>query len=134
LRRHHANDGRNRGALDAAERKHDEQALYRDASAGMGSYVFKIPNGTYRVHLKFAEIEKSTIGQRIFGIELLGETVVERLGIFAQRLRLDSQDVLVSDGLLRLEFVRISMSRSSRQFRSAGISQAVRCGTVSWPT
>jgi hypothetical protein len=105
----------------------------------MDSYVFKIPNGTYRVHLKFAEIEKSTIGQRIFGIELQGETVVERLGIFAQvgknqAYRLDSQDVLVSDGLLRLEFVRISMSRSSRQFRSAGISQAVRCGTVSWPT
>jgi hypothetical protein len=89
--------------------EHDMQQIFRDARTGMREYRFKVPNGIYRVHLYFAEIEKTSIGQRVFSVALQDESVVERLDIFAEvganrAYGVISEYVEVSDGVLRLEF------------------------------
>ena len=89
--------------------EHDMQAIFKDARVGMSEYVFKVPNGTYRVQLYFAEIEQTSIGARVFSVALQDKLVVDRLDIFAEvganrAYEVVSETVDVSDGLLRLEF------------------------------
>ncbi len=92
--------------------EHDIQEVFQDARVGMTEYVFRVPDGTYRVALYFAEIEADSIGDRVFGIAYQGRPVVERLDIFSeaganQAYRILSEYAEVSDGLLRVTFEAI---------------------------
>jgi len=71
-----------------------------------------VPNGTYHVELKFCEIEHAAVGRRVFGIEVQGRPVKRSLDIFAAvgkntAYEVRSPDVTVTNGLLKIEFVRI---------------------------
>jgi hypothetical protein len=89
-----------------------EEEVYQDARVDTDGYLLKVPNGRYHAQLKFAEIEYDSGGRRVFGVKVQGVTVAERLDLFAKvgknrAYQLKSQDVVVSDGRLRIEFVRI---------------------------
>ncbi len=45
-------------------------------------YTFQVPNGGYTVNLKFAEIYFTSAGQRVFNIQINGQTVQSRFDPF----------------------------------------------------
>ena len=87
-------------------------ALYQSERWGMSSYRFSVPNGSYRVSLKFAEIYAYAYpGSRIFDVLVEGTTVLpglDILGVSGGRNRaLDyTYTTAVSDGVLAVDFVR----------------------------
>ncbi len=60
--------------------------LYQTERYGGNSfqYSFAVPNGTYTVNLKFAEIYVAGIGQRIFNVFINGQSVLSNFDIVAQ--------------------------------------------------
>jgi hypothetical protein len=70
----------------AAIAKTSDPALYQTEHYSTGShlnYEFPVPNGTYTVTLKFAEIYYTSPGQRVFDVVLNGTTVYSRLDVFS---------------------------------------------------
>ena len=47
-------------------------------------YQFNVPNGSYNINLKFAEIYNTQAGQRVFNATINGQTVLTNFDIFAQ--------------------------------------------------
>jgi len=60
------------------------QALYQTCRYGSFGYNFPVPNGTYTVNLKFAEISLGGPGQRMFNATINGSQVLSNFDIFAQ--------------------------------------------------
>ena len=60
-------------------------SLYQSERYSTGSvqYSFAVPNGTYAVNLKFAEIYLGGAGQRVFNIVINGTTVQPSFDPFA---------------------------------------------------
>jgi hypothetical protein len=79
---------------------------------GAGGYRFTVPNGTYSVLLRFAEIYPwAQPGSRVFGIQMEGVTVRSSLDIFREAgglyrvLDLSFANIVVTDGVLDISFV-----------------------------
>src|SRR5205085_12255496 len=75
-------------------------------------YNFNVPNGTYIVNLKFAEIFMSTAGQRVFSVAINGNTVLQNFDIIAQTgapfTALDkSFPVAVNSGIITIQFTSV---------------------------
>ena len=73
------------------------------------SYAFSVPNGTYTVTLKFAEVSHNAAGKRIFNVALDGSPVLTNFDIFAQAggefVALDeSFPVTVTNGQINVAF------------------------------
>jgi len=82
--------------------------LYQCEHWGSG-YQFSVPNGTYTVTLKFAEIWYTSAGQRVFNVALNGTTVLSGLDVFsaaggADRAYDVSFPVSVSNGEISIAF------------------------------
>ncbi|MBZ5585702.1 MAG: malectin [Acidobacteriia bacterium] len=60
------------------------QPLYQASRWGVFDYVFAVPNGSYLVNLKFAELQMSYPGTRQFNVAINGVTAVSNFDIFAQ--------------------------------------------------
>ena len=58
-------------------------AIYQTARVGSNGYEILVPNGTYTVHLKFAELQYSSVGQRVFDISLNYQYVATNFDILA---------------------------------------------------
>jgi hypothetical protein len=76
----------------------------------MESYRLQVPNGTYRVTMKFIEPFYGKPGQRVFDVKLQGASRIEMLDLAAIAGRRVPHDetvsqVTVSDGWLAIEFV-----------------------------
>ena len=90
------------------------QPLYqteRWASGGF-QYRFGVPNGTYSVTLKFAEIYFSQAGQRVFSVAINGQTVLSNFDIVAQargaNIALDKQfSTNVTNGQITIQFTGV---------------------------
>jgi hypothetical protein len=91
----------------------DDDALYQSQRywQGNGAYRFTVPNGTYNVHLRFAEIYQWTArGERVFDIRMentivrSGIDVVATVGLNAP-LDITISGVSVTDGILDIEFL-----------------------------
>jgi hypothetical protein len=81
--------------------------LYQTCRYGMEGYNLKMPNGRYRVTLKFCEPHFDKPGERVGDFKLQGKTVVEGLDIFKRvgkfaALDLTFDNIEVTDGWLRL--------------------------------
>jgi len=57
--------------------------LYQTERYGSFSYQFAVPNGSYNVVLKFAEIYWTSVGQRIFNVSINGSPVLSNFDIVA---------------------------------------------------
>jgi hypothetical protein len=73
------------------------------------SYAFTVPNGTYTVTLKFAELYVTGAGQRLFDVVLDGTTVETAFDIYATAGAMNtavdrSYPVTVSGGQIKIDF------------------------------
>ena len=59
-------------------------ALYQTCRWGAFSYTLAVPNGSYNVVLKFAEISRFSTGSRRFNVAINGTAVLNDFDIFAQ--------------------------------------------------
>lgn len=83
--------------------------IYQTCRYGPFTYSFAVPNGTYAVILKFAEIYHLAAGQRLFNVAINGVTVLSGFDIFAQAggpsLALDEAfPVTVTGGQIQIQF------------------------------
>jgi hypothetical protein len=87
----------------------NSQPLYQTCRYGNFSYSFTVPNGTYMVNLKFAEVSLYGPGQRLFNASINGATVLSNFDIFASAggadIALDrSFTVNVTGGRIAIQF------------------------------
>ena len=88
-----------------------DPVLYQTCRYGNFSYTFPVPNGTYSVTLKFAELSRYAAGLRVFNVAINGSQVLSNFDIFAQaggaNVALDqSFTVNVSGGSINIQFSR----------------------------
>jgi hypothetical protein len=87
-----------------------EGAIYQTYRQGMESYRLKVPDGIYRVTMKFIEPFLNKPGERVFDVKLQGATRIEGLDLAAVAGPQVPHDeivdrVTVSDDWLVIEFV-----------------------------
>ena len=58
-------------------------ALYQSVRWGNFGYKFTVPNGSYTVNLKFAEVSLSRVGQRMFSVGINGALVLQNFDVVA---------------------------------------------------
>ncbi len=90
----------------------DDDVLYQSCRYDMRGYELKVPNGTYRVTLKFCEPHFHTTGKRVCDLKLQGKTVLKKLDILAEVGRFAAldhsfDDVKVAEERLEIEFVYV---------------------------
>jgi len=88
----------------------EDPTLYQTVRFNTGGYHLDVHNGAYAVTLKFVEPAYDKKGVRVFGVQLQGKTVIDRLDIFekvGKNRVLDHtfKDVQVTDGRLKIDFV-----------------------------
>ena len=80
--------------------------LYRTERWGPFSYALPVPNGSYTVTLKFAEIYWTSVGKRVFDVMVEGTRRISSLDIFSQVGANRAYDVqipvTVTDGVLNI--------------------------------
>jgi hypothetical protein len=88
--------------------------LYQSERYGDFTYTFNVPNGTYNVVLKFAEIYWNSPGQRVFNVSINGQHVLTNFDILAnvdKDTALDkSFSTMVSNGTLSIVFSTAKVS------------------------
>src|SRR5207248_3308467 len=78
------------------------------------SYAVSVPNGTYSVTLKFAEIYWTAAGRRVFNVAINGKTVLTNFDILAQpgaapNTALDKNfSTTVTNGTLSIVFTTVA--------------------------
>ena len=110
-------------------------ALYQTVRYNLEGYHLPVPNGTYRVTLKFCEPHYSAAGKRVFGIQLQGVTVIDRLDIFAQvgqnrAMDLSFDKIAVTNGWLNIGFTPIVEfpAIAALDVEGDGVSRKINCG------
>jgi hypothetical protein len=89
-----------------------DQALYQTQNlfTNWAGYKFDVPNGTYTVTLKMAEVWATGPGQRKFDVRIEGQQVLTAFDVFAACGKLTACDrtfqATVSDGQLNVQFNR----------------------------
>ncbi len=86
-----------------------DPALYQTERYGNPSYTWSVPNGSYTITLKFAELYWNAIGSRVFNVSVNGIQVLSNFDIFAsaggQYKAIDkSFPVTVSAGSINIAF------------------------------
>ncbi len=88
----------------------EEDLLYQSERWGTFSYNIPVPNGTYNVTLKFAEIHNGILrsGQRVFSVKMEGKEVLSNLDLYSTVGSYKVYDVTISanvtDGVLNINF------------------------------
>jgi hypothetical protein len=86
----------------------NDDALYQDERYGDFNYAIALPNGTYDVTFKLAEIYFAAAGQRVFDVAAEGQEIITDLDIYAgvgQNNVLDiKRTITVTDNELNLTF------------------------------
>jgi hypothetical protein len=87
----------------------EDEPLYQSARYELSDYKIAVPNGTYKVTLKFCETRVNKAGRRIFDVLLEGKKVIEDLDIFARAgantaLDYTFENIEVNDGRIDIDF------------------------------
>ena len=88
----------------------DDVPLYQTVRYNMNAYRLKVPNGSYRVTLKFCEPVYQAKGKRVFGVNVQDRPLMKSLDIFAtvgqnHAMDISMKDVRVSNKRLTIEFI-----------------------------
>jgi len=112
----------------------EDDPLYQSVRYNVDSYVFKVPNGLYKVTLKFSEPHYRSEGKRVFGVKIQGKSVIDKLDIFKRvganrALDFSFEGVRVTEGRLDIEFVKIVEYPSVAAIAVEGpVTRKVNCG------
>ncbi len=86
-----------------------DSSLYQSVRYGNFTYQFPVANGPYTVNLKFAEWYWNNPGQRVFDVQIEGQTVLSSFDVLAQAGKNNALDrsftTNVSDGSLTIQFI-----------------------------
>ncbi len=89
----------------------NDDPLYQYEHNALDNYKFTVPNGTYVVTLKFAELYYDNVGERVFHVDIEGERVLNNFDIFAEvgfAAACDKTFIIdVNDGILDIQFITI---------------------------
>jgi hypothetical protein len=90
-----------------------DQPLYLSEKYGKTfGYSFQVPNNTYTVKLKFAEIYWSQAGQRVFNVAINGSTVLNKFDILSETSRFTALDksfvTNVTNGKISIDFSTVT--------------------------
>jgi len=117
----------------------EEDAIYQTVVWDVKAYRLKVPNGRYTVTLKFCEPHYNAAGKRVFGVELEGKRVIDKLDVFARvgknkALDLRFSPVDVNDGLLEIRFVKVVEYPCIAGFvvEGDGFKKKINCGGGAW--
>ncbi|MCX6926723.1 MAG: malectin domain-containing carbohydrate-binding protein [Verrucomicrobia bacterium] len=113
----------------------DNGPLYQTVRYGMRGYKFAVPDGRYKITLRFVEPAYSAPGKRVFGVKLQQQEVVRHLDVFAkvgQFAALDlvftnvaaAQGELLIDFLPEVEYPCIA----AIEVAGAGVNRKINCG------
>jgi hypothetical protein len=88
-----------------------EDSVYQSIRQDLLSYNFKLPNGKYKVTLKFCEMKHDAPNKRIFNVLMQGKTILNKLDIYAKAgkdcaIDFTFNDIEVNNGWLDIEFVK----------------------------
>jgi hypothetical protein len=88
-----------------------DDVLYRSERFGNFSYNIPVDNGSYDVHLKFAEVYFTESNKRVFDVRMEGNLVINDLDIYAQvghDARYDETHAVdVTDGVLNIQLISV---------------------------
>jgi hypothetical protein len=98
--------------------------LYQNVRYDMSAYRFHVPNGKYTVKLQFCEPVYTEPNKRVFGVTVQGNTVIDKLDIFAKVGRNRALDysfraINVTNGILEIGFLK---DQTSQLMKEAAIS------------
>ncbi|MHC4506726.1 MAG: malectin domain-containing carbohydrate-binding protein, partial [Planctomycetota bacterium] len=121
----------------------DDDPVYRTCRYDLRGYRFRVPDGTYRVTLRFCEPHFASAGQRVCDVKLQGRTVIERLDIFAEVGQFAAYDrsfegVEVTGGRLRLDIAYrkslpcISGVVIEGSVKGRAFTKKINCGGPAW--
>lgn len=117
----------------------DEDILYQTCRYNLGGYRLAVPNGTYRVTLKFCEPHFHSRAERVFDVRLQGNTVLKDFDILSKVEPFTAHDesfdaIEVTDGRLRIDIVnRVSLACISGIVVDRGdYSKKINCGGPAW--
>ncbi len=87
----------------------EQDAVYQTVRYGAEGYRLDVPNGRYRVTLKFNEPFYDAPGQRRFGVTVQGKSAAENLDLIARAgknhaVDVEVEQVLVKDSVLNIAF------------------------------
>ena len=94
-----------------------DAALYQKYREGNGQYVFVVPNGSYSVRLRWAEMAANSAGERVMRVTIEGAVVENNLDVYVRAggryLAWDNTyaTIAVSDCQLNIQFDKVSGSR-----------------------
>ncbi|NQT36192.1 MAG: hypothetical protein HQ581_01805, partial [Planctomycetes bacterium] len=113
----------------------DDDRVYQSCRYDLRGYGIRLPNGKYRVTLKFCEPHFNEAGKRVCDVKLQGKTVLEKLDIFAKvgqfaALDYTYDDVEVTDGWLqlRIEYRESLPCISAIVIQGPGYTRKINCG------
>ena len=131
--------GRSAGYAGKAVDGTEEDTLYQTCRYNLKGYRLGVPNGTYRVTLKFCEPHFDAKGKRVCDVKLQGKTVLKQFDIFAKVGKFAASDesfegVKVIDGQLKIDIInRVSMACiSGIVVESGNFSKKINCGGPKW--
>jgi len=116
--------------------EHDR--LYQSCRYDTAGYVLKLPNGKYRVTLKFCEPHFSAAGKRVCDVRLQGQPVLDNFDIFAELGQFAACDKTfeaeVTEGVLKLDILnRVSMACiSGIEINGPTAVKRINCGGREW--
>jgi len=116
----------------------EEDQLYQSCRYDVQGYELSVPNGTYKVTLKFCEPYFAAKGKRVCDVKLQGKTVLENFDIFAevgQFAACDKTfDTKVTAGVLKVDIInRVSMACiSGIEVKGNGFVKRINCGGKKW--
>jgi len=121
----------------------DQDPLYQHVRYNLSGYQLRMPNGAYRVTLKFCEPHYAEAGKRVFGVRIQDKQVIENLDIFAKVGRNKALDytfetVEVTDGWLDIRFVHqvefpcIAAIAVEGKGYGLGVVKRINCGGPAW--
>ncbi len=89
----------------------NDDPLYQYEHNALDNYKFTVPNGTYVVTLKFAELYYDNVGERVFHVEIEGDRVLNNFDIISEvgfAAACDKTFIIdVNDGILDIQFITI---------------------------
>lgn len=123
----------------------DNAEVYKTVRYALDGYELAVPNGTYTVTLKFAEIAYDAPGTRIFGVKVQDKVAAEKLDLAAVAGRGKAYDlkvpgVRVHGGELKIGFTQIvehpcisaivieGTTDAANQIAAAPFTRKINCG------
>jgi len=117
----------------------EEDPIYQTCRYNLAGYNFVVPNGKYRVTLKFCEPHFDAAGKRVCYVKIQDKVALRLFDIFAKVGKFAACDqafngVEVTDGMLKIGIVnRKSMACiSGIVIEGKGLTKKINCGGPAW--